>query len=62
VVRDAGRSLQALKELLGHADLKMTLRYAHLAPRYLRDEIAKTERPAQASAQEPAELENLSRK
>ena len=27
-----GGSLQALKKLLGHADLKMTLRYAHLAP------------------------------
>ena len=25
-------ALQALKEILGHADLKMTLRYAHLAP------------------------------
>ena len=43
-----GGSLQALKEILGHADLKMTLKYAHLAPHYLRDEIAKTERPAQA--------------
>jgi len=52
-----GGSLQALKELLGHADLKMTLRYAHLAPRYLRDEIEKTERRAQARAQEaPADV------
>jgi site-specific recombinase XerD len=57
-----GGSLQTLKELLGHADLEMTLRYAHLAPQYLRDEIAKTERPAQAPAQEPAERENRSRK
>ncbi len=40
-----GGSLQALKELLGHADLKMTLRYAHLAPEHLRGEMAKTERP-----------------
>ena len=29
-----GGSLQALKKLLGHADLKMTLRYAHLAPAF----------------------------
>ena len=36
-------SLQALKEILGHADLKMTLRYAHLAPEHLRNEMAKTE-------------------
>ncbi len=39
-----GGSLQALKELLGHADLKMTLRYAHLSPEHLRDEIVKTDR------------------
>ena len=39
-----GGSIQALKEILGHADLKMTLRYAHLAPEHLRGEIVKTER------------------
>jgi integrase len=38
-----GGSLQALKEILGHADLKMTLRYAHLAPDHLRSEMVKTE-------------------
>jgi integrase len=41
-----GGSLQALKEILGHADLKITLRYAHLAPEHLRGEIVKTERLA----------------
>jgi integrase len=41
-----GGSLQALKEILGHRDLKMTLRYAHLSPGHLRQEMAKTERPA----------------
>jgi len=30
---------------------RTTLRYAHLTPHYLRDEIASTERPAQAAAQ-----------
>jgi hypothetical protein len=39
-----GGSLQALKEILGHTDLKMTLRYAHLAPDHLRGEMMKTER------------------
>ncbi len=48
-----GGSLQALKEILGHADVKMTLRYAHLSPAYLRDEIAKTERPAGGQLMEP---------
>lgn len=50
-----GGSLQALKEILGHADLKMTLRYAHLAPEHLRGEIVKTERSA-ASAQTVSEI------
>jgi integrase/recombinase XerD len=41
-----GGSRQALKELLGHQDIKTTLIYAHLSPAHLRTEVAKTERPA----------------
>jgi len=60
-------TLQALQAILGHQDIKMTLRYAHLAPDHLRSEMARTERDAQpaevlaqASAQEPvAEMESL---
>ena len=40
--------------ILGHADIKMTLRYAHRAPDYLRAEMATTGRkaPAVSSTQE----------
>lgn len=58
-------SLQALKELLGHSDIKTTLIYAHLSPAHLRSEVAKTERqaePAAIPAQDPTELETVSRK
>jgi integrase len=34
-----GASLKAVQELLGHADLKMTMRYAHLSQEYLRDSV-----------------------
>src|SRR5262249_5670681 len=64
-----GGSLQALKEILGHATLAMTMRYAHLAPDHLRSEVAKTERRAepasrlaQDSTQEAVELVGVSQK
>lgn len=47
-----GGSLQALKEILGHATLSMTMRYAHLAPEHLRGEVVKTERPAPSAVAE----------
>src|SRR6266496_6591988 len=33
-----------LKNILGHATMAMTARYAHLSPDHLRDSMAKTER------------------
>jgi integrase len=37
----AGVSLYTVKELLGHASIEMTQRYAHLAPDYLGREVAR---------------------
>ena len=35
----AGIPLNTVRELLGHADLKMTIRYAHLAPGHMREAV-----------------------
>jgi integrase len=34
-----GASLKAVQELLGHTDLKMTMRYAHLSQEHLKDSV-----------------------
>ena len=54
-----GGSLAALKELLGHSNFSMTLRYAHLAPEHLRAEMLKTEGAASAHDQHKDALETL---
>jgi integrase len=40
-----GVSLKAVQELLGHKDIKMTMRYAHLAPGVTRDAVALLDAP-----------------
>ena len=32
-----GGNILTLQKILGHSDLKMTMRYAHLAPNHLKD-------------------------
>ena len=39
-----GGALPALQQILGHATLAMTMRYSHLSPKHLREEMARTER------------------
>jgi len=47
-----GGALPALQQILGHATLAMTMRYSHLSPKHLRDEVEKTEARAQGRAHE----------
>ena len=35
-----GASLRSVAELLGHASMKMTMRYAHLSPAFLSAEVS----------------------
>ena len=45
-----GASLKAIQDLLGHADLKMTMRYAHLGQNDLRDAVSVLSRQPKPSS------------
>ena len=42
----AGANLREVQELLGHSDMAMTMRYAHLAPTVKRDAVSVLDAPA----------------
>ena len=44
-----GGRLEALQQILGHTTLAMTMRYAHLAPDFVRQEMVRTERDRSAA-------------
>jgi integrase len=44
-----GGKIQELQQILGHASLAMTMRYAHLSPAHLRSAMLETEKPKQES-------------
>lgn len=50
-----GRSLKEVQELLGHSDVTMTMRYAHLSPQVKRDAVATLDLPSDSGS----ESENL---
>lgn len=47
-----GGQLESLRLILGHRDIKMTLRYAHLSPGHLRGEMEKTSATGMAAVSE----------
>ena len=47
-----GRSLKEVQELLGHSDIKMTMRYAHLSPQVKRDAVATLDLPSDFAQKE----------
>ncbi len=54
-----GGRLEALRQILGHATLATTMRYAHLAPDFVRQEMVRTERersPAEMAQRWPKAL------
>ena len=54
-----GASLTDVKEILGHRDLRMTLRYSHLSPAHLRAAVDRLDGLTSAPAADPATTESV---
>ena len=55
----AGVDIQTVGELMGHKDLKMTLRYAHLSPDHKADAVAKLNKFATDTKADAEEESNV---
>jgi site-specific recombinase XerD len=53
-----GVALKAVQELLGHASIEMTMRYAHLSPDVRRDAVQVLDGYGTYTAHEAAEVQN----
>lgn len=56
-----GGSLAALREILGHATMAMTLRYSHLSPAHLRGEMERTAAPSAPDSTKTAQSGRIAR-
>ena len=55
----AGKDLNTVRELMGHKDLKMTLRYAHLAPNLKREAVEALDRVLSQNLPQTQNLEKV---
>ena len=53
-----GVALKAVQELLGHASIEMTMRYAHLSPDVRRDAVQVLDGNGTSTAHEAEEVQN----